>query len=166
MKIGLVSDTHGREQALAAALSLFADRQCRALVHCGDVGSVECLRLLGSTAMQAYATAGNMDRHLQSHLAETAEQSGVVFSARSVELQLADGRWLAATHGHDERLLRELVLGREFSYVCCGHSHARRDERHGGVRIINPGALHRARPHSAAVLDTLTDRVEFLDIPG
>ena len=52
-----------------------------------------------------------------------------------------------------------------------GHTHVRRDERIGvgggkTVRVINPGALQRAREKSVAVLDTERDEVRFVAVPG
>jgi hypothetical protein len=38
----------------------------------------------------------------------------------------------------------------------------RADERVGTVRVINPGALHRAREKTVATLDTGTGEVRFL----
>jgi len=38
------------------------------------------------------------------------------------------------------------------------------DVRVGRMRIINPGALHRANPKTVALLDTAGDSVEFLEI--
>jgi len=72
---------------------------------------------------------------------------------------------VAATHGHDPRLLGELIADCQFPYVCHGHTHRLRDERVGDVRIINPGALHRAKMHTVAVLDTDTDVLEHVLVP-
>jgi predicted phosphodiesterase len=43
-----------------------------------------------------------------------------------------------------------------------GHTHVRADERVGTVRVINPGALHRAAQKTVATLDTETGEVKFL----
>ena len=40
----------------------------------------------------------------------------------------------------------------------------REDRLVGRVRVINPGALHRANPKTVALLDTAADRVEFLEV--
>lgn len=163
MKIGLVSDTHGNARRLARALAMLLEHGAEVIVHCGDIGSDECVRLLGSAGVPAWAVAGNMDRHLP-HLAATAAGAGVTFHARTIEVPLPDGRYLVAVHGHDDGLMEELLAGRQSAYVCHGHSHRRRDARLGTTRVINPGALHRAHPPSAALLDTGMDEVVFLDV--
>jgi predicted phosphodiesterase len=107
-----------------------------------------------------------MDRDIAA-LDNAAEAGGVAFSGEVVEVPLDDGGMLVATHGNDEMLLGELIAEKQFRYVCHGHTHRRRDERRGGVRIINPGALsHPKDPSfpSAAVLDTTTDEIEWLKI--
>jgi hypothetical protein len=163
MIIGIVSDSHGRTDRLAAALELLRDRGARAVVHCGDVGGLEDLKVLGRCGLVAWAVLGNVDRHVQ-RLLEAAWGLGIDASAEVVQVDLSDGRRLAATHGHDGAQLRELIAQGQFAYVCHGHSHLRRDDRIGGTRIINPGALHRSAPPSLAVLDTVADRLEFLEL--
>ena len=63
MVVGVVSDSHGKADRLRAALEKFAARGIHAVVHCGDVGSVECLEVLATAGVPAYAVIGNMDRN-------------------------------------------------------------------------------------------------------
>jgi len=164
MIIGILSDTHGDADRLEQALEVFSHHNVQAIVHCGDVGSVECLTMLAEAAPKVYVVAGNTDRHLV-ELANESEHLGVIFSSEIVQVKL-DGRCvLAATHGHDEQLLGELIRDHQFPYVCHGHSHRIRDERVGDVRVINPGALYRAKLHTVAVLDTETDVLEHIVVP-
>jgi putative phosphoesterase len=161
MRIGIVSDTHGDANRLSHALKIFSHHQVQAIVHCGDVGSIRCLRLLANAAPNVYVVAGNTDRHVD-ELADEAESLGINFAAEAVHVPLDDGKALVATHGHDENLLGELIADRQFHYVCHGHSHMIRDEGVNGVRVINPGALHRAKVHTVAVLDTVSGVLEHI----
>jgi hypothetical protein len=164
MRIGILSDTHGDVDRLARALEVFSHHQVHAVVHCGDVGSVECLRLLANAAPNVYVVTGNTDRHID-QLAVEAESLGINFAWEAVQVPLDDGKALVATHGHDDKLLGELIADRQFNYVCHGHSHKIRDEHINGVRVINPGALHRAKVHTVAVLDTAGDVLEHIVVP-
>jgi len=161
MKIGIVSDSHGNAPALRWAVDELLRRGATVIVHCGDLGSGECLDVLGAAAADAYAVAGNMDfspRSLEDH----AGQCGVRFGRDSVVVLLDQGRYLAVTHGNKPQILQGLIDSGDYPYVCCGHTHEPADQRVGGVRVINPGALDRSGRPSAALLDTAADTVEHV----
>jgi hypothetical protein len=161
MRIGIVSDNHGDANHLSHALEIFSHHQVQAVIHCGDVGNIQCLRLLAGAAPNVYVVAGNTDRHVD-ELAEEAGMLGINFAWEAVQVPLDGGKALVATHGHDAKLLGELIADRQFHYVCHGHSHQIRDEQVNGVRVINPGALHRAKVPTVAVLDTVSDVLEHI----
>ncbi len=163
MRIGIISDSHGKSQRLRAAIDTLKQEGAEAFVHCGDIGSVDCLEALASNEVPVYAVAGNMDRRVQ-RLATEAVRLGIEFGWEVVEVPLGDGRYLVAAHGHDEDILGELVAGEQFPYVCHGHSHEKRDERYGPTRVINPGALHHAKPYTVAILDTDTDELRHIPV--
>ncbi len=166
MKIGILSDSHGKLHRLEPALDALQQRGVELLVHCGDVGSPECVQALGGRDVDAHLVVGNVDRDPRA-LEWQADLADVQFGWEVDDITLPDGRKLAATHGDDETLLGELTAHREFTWVCHGHTHRRQDERVNGVHVINPGALHHPRggePRSCAVLDTGSDTVEFVDL--
>ena len=164
MRIGIVSDSHGKVERLSAAMGLFASRAVGAIVHCGDVGNTPCVKVLGDSGAEVYLVPGNVDRHLED-LQQVARDSGIHFGEEVQVVGLEEGQFLIATHGHDERILGELIAGGQFPYVCHGHTHRVRDERIGSVRVINPGALsHPRRPRhpTVAILDTGTDTLNHI----
>jgi len=166
MIIGIVSDSHGRHDRLAAAIKALRDRHVEIVVHCGDVVDSQSILMLAASAENVYVVAGNMDRHAHD-LAAVAAGYGVHFAWEVAEVPLDKGRCLVALHGHDESVLGEMIADGQFPYVCHGHTHRFRDERIGDVRVINPGALQHPRGHhapSVAVLDTATDTLERIDI--
>jgi putative phosphoesterase len=166
MKIGIISDTHGKTRKLRAAMELLVRLGVEAVVHCGDIVSAKCVELLGAYGVPAYLAIGNMDRHVE-ELRSAAQRAGVQFGGDVAEVPIGGERYLVATHGDDEDLLDTLVTGEQFPYVCHGHTHSRRDERIGPVRVINPGALyHPKHPHrpTVAVLDTQTDSLETVEL--
>jgi uncharacterized protein len=167
MRIGILSDSHGRTILQATALDALVQRRIHALVHCGDLGSPDCLQQLSSLGLPAYAVLGNVD-HDAGDLTEIATGCGVLLGRKTIVIPLAAGRSAAATHGNDELLLRELIEGGRHAYVFHGHTHRVRDDHIGRVRVINPGALHNSRDPghpTVAVLDTLTDVLEVIDVP-
>lgn len=167
MKIGIVSDSHGNAKRLDTAVELLIGRDVEAIVHCGDIGSARCVEILGGGGVPTYMVPGNMDRHVGG-LVSASKKWGVNFSWQVAKVPIGDGKYLVATHGDDERLLNELIVGGQFPYICRGHTHYASDERIGSVRIINPGALrHPRRPRrpTAAILDTAADTLEHINVP-
>ena len=164
MLIGIVSDSHGHHDVLARAIEMLTDRGAEAVVHCGDLGTPACIEALAAAPVPAYAVAGNMDRHLAA-LGSTMTGDSLTFNRRTVEVPLDDGEFLIATHGHNTRLLDELIAGAQFPYVCHGHTHQADDRRVGPVRVICPGALRSPRGRTeltCALLNTTTDTVDLL----
>jgi hypothetical protein len=145
-RIGILSDTHGQ-----------ADR-----LHCGDIGGEAVVDALAGLDV-AYVF-GNMD----------GDRLALARYIRAIGQQVHDpflrtrlgGREIAMIHGDDLRTLDRLICEGELDYLFHGHSHLLRDERIGRTRVINPGALHRARTHTAAVLDLGTDELEIIEVAG
>ena len=165
MRIGLVSDSHGEAQMLRRGVELLCARGAEVIVHCGDIGSLECLDVLAEAPVPSHAVAGNADLRVDPGAERLAARASgkLDFHVASVELDLGDGVRLAATHGHDRDLLDELIAGGRFAYVCHGHTHTPRNERVGSVRVVNPGCLHRRTP-TVALLDTAADAVEHIGV--
>ena len=164
MDIGIVSDSHGHKKRLKAAMAVFAKRRVDAIVHCGDLGSLACIGFLASGGVPAYSVAGNMDRHIP-HLAAEAAKAGITFAWEMVEVPIGDGRYLAALHGDKTETMADLLHAQQFPYVCHGHTHRVRDERIGGVHVINPGAIcypRDSRHPTVAILSVETDQVEHV----
>ncbi len=74
---------------------------------------------------------------------------------------------IAATHGHLEGVVENLVESREYAYVFTGHSHRRKDEMIRATRLINPGALGgmHVEKRSFVILDLTSGKldVHFLE---
>lgn len=166
MKIGIVSDSHGKTRLLEEALNILADRHVEVVVHCGDICDAKSMQLLGRFGRNAYVVAGNMDRHAD-ELMEEAANLGIHFGWEVIEIPLGNGQNLIATHGHDKQLLGELISEERFPYICCGHTHCYEDEYFGKTRVINPGSLYHPRDHfppSIAILNTETDELTRIPI--
>jgi len=157
--LGLLSDSHGRADATARAVRILLDHGATMLIHLGDVGSVEVLdELVGHDARVVF---GNCD-HDEVRLARYAQSVGIVVD-HPVGRMVVDGRSIVFTHGHLPHALRDAIAGGA-AYVLHGHTHETRDERVGPTRIINPGALFRAKRHTAALLDPARDALRFVEV--
>jgi putative phosphoesterase len=180
MILGILSDTHGAQATTARALQVLRQAGAEAFVHCGDVGRADVLDELAGT--RAWVVLGNTDGGNQDLLRYGTELGLTMAPSGPLRIELA-GRVLAVFHGH-ERAFSRLMTGladegavppdlARCDYVLHGHTHSPRDMRvgaagghgAGSLRIINPGALHRAVEHTVATLDLQTDRLQFWRVP-
>ena len=176
MKIGILSDSHGKSSLLVRGLDLLTDAAAEAIVHCGDIENVDGIKLLGDSGLPVYLAAGNMDISNFLRLQATADSCGVIFAADFVTVPLDDGngngadkdkQYLAATHGNDKLLLDELVRDGQYHYVCYGHTHRPSDKHISSTRVLNPGALFSPRGgngRTVMLLDTDTDTVKIISV--
>jgi len=159
MRIGILSDSHGRADTTRLAVKALQVRGVTLLLHLGDIGGEEVIdELVGCNARVVF---GNCDWDIAG-LTRHAQCMGL-FVDHPMGLVEADGKRIAFTHGHLPQLMDQAIAQR-VDYLLHGHTHELRDERMGRVRIINPGALCRASRYTAAVLDPAADVLEIVEV--
>ncbi len=157
MIIGILSDTHDRFDAMAAALAVLRHAGAEYYIHCGDIGTQPCIDLLAGLPSAFIFGNNDWDR---AALSKYAASIDVPCYGNFANLELA-GKRIAVIHGDDFRLKQRLLDEQKHDYLMQGHTHVRDDRRVGTMRLINPGALHRAREKTVATLDTELDVVKF-----
>ncbi|MEM8875431.1 MAG: metallophosphoesterase family protein [Planctomycetota bacterium] len=164
-----MSDTHGRPEIAATAVQRLIDAGAKAIAHCGDVGTghegrsvldalvgpVPVWFVWGNTdydgkELEAYAQA--LGLHCLSHWGRLPEDV------------IGDDGPVALHHGHDFRLYDRIIAEQGGGYLLSGHTHVPHDGMENGVRLLNPGALHRARPKTAAMLNLADGDWDLLEI--
>ena len=144
MKIGIVSDTHGRlDPRVVEVVS-----GCDWIVHAGDVGDAGLLKTLADAGGKLAAVRGNNDIPSKWPAGQAAALEAL---PESVELDLPGGT-LAVVHGHRQGAakVRHRNLRRAFPAaraVVYGHSHRLVIDDETSPWIINPGAAGRARTY-------------------
>jgi uncharacterized protein len=156
--VGILSDTHDRADMMALAIDLLRARGAQFFIHCGDVGGQAVLDHLAG--LDAAFIWGNNDWDRLS-LQRYAKQLNIRCYGSQADLTL-DGKRFAVIHGDDLPLRHRLLEEQQYDYLLQGHTHVKHLGRIGKTLVINPGALHRAREKTVALLDTATDQVEFL----
>lgn len=169
MILGILSDTHGRSQRAGLAKRLLKQQGAEVFVHCGDVGSIEVFEQFSGERF--HFVWGNTDS-FSLHDLPYIESLGIT-PPRQIPLQLEyAGKRIGVLHGHEPQAapyapdvgVRAVAFSPAvamFDYVLHGHTHEVRDERRGGTRIINPGALHRAAVYTVSTLDLSRDLLKF-----
>lgn len=159
MKIGLLSDSHGRVHPTREAVAAVVANGAELLLHMGDIGSDKVLEeLVGHNARIVF---GNCDDEIES-LSRYARALGISVDHPCGWLEL-QGKHIAYTHGHMPELMKQ-AIARGASYLIHGHTHEVADVRAGCTRIINPGALWRAPRYTAATLDLESDSLEIIEV--
>jgi len=155
--VGILADTHGRLGPAKAAVQLLRDHHAEFFIHCGDVGSNDVLDLLAGLPSAFVFGNNDWDR---AAMERYARELNIQCLGSHGELTLGDKKFVI-THGDDSRFLRRTIDQQACDYLLFGHTHIAADRREGKVRLINPGALHRAREKTVAVLETRADQLTF-----
>jgi uncharacterized protein len=160
MHIGVVSDTHSRYPMVEKALSLLRARGIDLVLHCGDIEDSETVELF--RGFQTHFVFGNCDWD-RSGLQHAIEAIGGVLHEHFGHLEL-EGRKIAWLHGDDRRLFRDIENSGHYDYLFYGHSHIAEQHRSGTTWVVNPGALHRARPKMFVILDLKSGDMESVAV--
>ena len=162
MKIGILSDTHDERNRTAVAVRLLTSAGATVLFHCGDLTLPEMAPVVG--VIPTHFVFGNNDfSHADEIRSEIQKLEGGICLEWGGVVTLS-GKKIAMTHGHRSSEVRRL-MSLQPDYFLFGHSHIAEDSLENGVRRINPGALHRARRFSVALLDLTNDELRFFDVP-
>lgn len=160
MKMAVISDTHGHVPFTLAAVREIERREPELVLHCGDVGSPAVVSLFAGRTTRF--VMGNVDE--PSILRHMIREMDLTDDGDFGELELA-GRRIAFLHGDDDQRLREAIASGKYDLVCHGHTHRQRWELVGKTRVLNPGAIFRATPHSFAMVTLPELEVEFVEVP-
>lgn len=160
MKIAIISDTHSRYQTVETVLGILQQRQINLVLHCGDIEDAETVWLFHG--LTAHFVFGNCDLD-RAAIRQAVFGIGEKLHEPFGRLEL-DGVRIGWTHGDDRRLLQHLGEADEFDYVFYGHTHHAEQHRCGRTLVVNPGALHRARPRSFVILDLASGELESVTV--
>ncbi len=146
MKIGIISDTHGRIDAWKKAEKIFVGVD--AIVHAGDVlyhpprlGYTEgydipaLAEALNTTETPIIIAQGNCDAPVYEELLNIPVQSPYAFAE-------IEGTRIMVHHGHIYNDEAMVALGKKFKadIFVTGHTHIPVLERRDGIIFLNPGS--------------------------
>ncbi len=160
MLVGILSDSHGRHLAVRQAMALFDRLAVKHVIHCGDVGGTPVFdELVGRPLSFVWGNTDTPDNGVFAYL-----ESVGLSPPETIPLRVTlDNKSFAVFHGH-ENGFDDAPHALDVDFILHGHTHLARDESFKGKRIINPGALHRARTKTVATLDTSTGQLTFHEI--
>ena len=157
-RIGVLSDSHGDAMRTRRAVEELTRLGATIFIHCGDIETIECLDPLAG--LDAHIVFGNCDE--PSDLQGYARSIGITVHHPLGEV-IVDGQRIAFTHGDDPKCMQR-PIGSKAHWLFLGHTHLKRDIKIESTRVINPGALYRAKPHTVALVTPSSGLVEFQTI--
>jgi putative phosphoesterase len=165
MKIGVLSDSHGRADAVREALEACRARGVELVIHCGDIDDAETVRAFAGWT--TYFVLGNCDRWDSGGIRRAVAEGGATLHEPFGRLEL-EGRQIAWLHGDQPDLKRDVERSNRYDYLFYGHTHVAEHHQVGKTLVVNPGALFRARPKTCLVLDLPDGAKETIEIgrPG
>ena len=155
MRIAVLSDTHGRYATVNAALKLVEERQVQLILHCGDIDDAETVSLFPA---YTHFVFGNCDTD-KAGLRKAMESTGARIHEPYGSLELA-GKHVAFIHGDVRPLMQNVEASGAHDFLFYGHTHQAEEHRTGRTRVINPGALQRARVKTFVILDLAAGTLE------
>lgn len=162
--IGLLSDSHGDALMTRVAVSTLVSQGATILLHLGDICSMNVIdALIVDPPLQSRLVFGNNDHYEIPSMTRYAQRLEIHVDHPVGRLDLGNAKTLVFLHGDDHHAMIQ-ALEEKVTYLCHGHTHRATDRREGPTRILNPGALHRAREYTVALLDTDQDTVMFSSI--
>jgi putative phosphoesterase len=158
MLIGILSDTHSSYQTVEDAIRVLKERGVEHVLHCGDIEDEETIRLF--TGLSAHFVFGNCDTD-RNALRAAIQDAGLSLQEPFGDLEF-EGKKIAFLHGDDKRLMRDVENSGHFDFLFYGHTHHAEEHQTGPTRVINPGALHRARPKTFVLLDLPSGKIDSI----
>ena len=144
MKICILSDSHDRAPALAAAVSAARQAGAEAVIHCGDLIGAMTLRPLLALGLPVHVVHGNNLGDPVALWKLCAASDGLItYHGADIDMQLG-GRRLFATHY--PHYGRGLACTGDYDIVCCGHSHVASVVQQSNIGagmtwLVNPGSV-------------------------
>lgn len=160
MRIGVVSDTHGHVANTLAAINLLESLEVARVLHCGDIGTAAIPPLF--KAWPTDFVFGNCD-YARNELAAAIQKAGLNYHGAFGDLAIGERR-IALIHSDDYRKFQEVIHSGTYDLVCYGHTHVAKIEQISLAKVLNPGALYRANPHSLAIVDLDTMQAEIVNL--
>lgn len=160
MKLGIISDTHDRENFTSAAVELLQQAGVELLIHCGDIETPETALLFAP--IPTHFVFGNWDKQV-SPLLDAIQQIGGSYHPGWGYLELSSKK-IAWCHSHLRGELEELEELREFNFLFYGHTHRAESHRTGKTLVLNPGAMFRVDRKTFAVVDLESGDAEWIEV--
>jgi uncharacterized protein len=163
MFVAIISDVHNNEVNLKKVLNHCAEKEIKTIICCGDLASLETLKLLSdSFAGIVYYVFGNMDRDQLQDLELAYKHKNIKIFQPVGEVEL-ESKKIAFVHY--PKVAKELAETGKYNFVFYGHTHRPWEEMIGKCKMLNPGNVAgEIYPPTFAIWNTEDDKFELTRI--
>lgn len=164
MKICILSDSHDHIALLDAAVAEARSKGAESVLHCGDIVAPSTLHCLEKYGLPVHVIHGNNTGDMFTLGRLAADTKSVVqYHGMDAGLQLGGRRIFLVHYPH---YARALAVTGDWDIVCCGHSHAPKQERVANIKgsqtlLLNPGTVGGVGQASATYLLGDLEAMEF-----
>ncbi|MDO8503678.1 MAG: YfcE family phosphodiesterase [bacterium] len=159
MKILIISDSHGNLKNLEHAIGFARAVRLAAIIHCGDWDTPQAVEVVKRSGLVVYGVLGNAD--IDPLVTSNLEGTNIHFDKDFLEFETGK-RKIGVCHFPGK--LEDATNSGKYDVLFHGHTHRKKDEVYGKIRVVNPGALSKTDSPSFAVYDTDKNSVEFITI--
>ena len=160
MKVGVLSDSHGRVATIQTALSEFRARDVEMVIHCGDIDDAATVSAFAG--WNTHFVFGNCDGD-RVGIRRAIDEIGATLHEPFGCLELS-GLQIAWLHGDNPGLKAGVENSGHYDYLFYGHTHVAEQHLAGKTLVVNPGALFRARQKTCLVLALPTGTMDTIVI--
>jgi hypothetical protein len=163
MKIGIMSDTHDRLEAVEKAMDLFNREKVEHVLHAGDLVSPFVAPKFAKLKAKLHIVWGNNEGDKEFIRVKFGE-IGITPLGNFAALQLG-GKKIALLHGTHEEIVGALMRSGSFDVVVRGHNH-KAEIVDGRTLLINPGEVcgYLSGRQTVAMLDPLKLSAEIIEL--
>ena len=163
MKIGLMSDTHDRIDAVEKAIDFFNRERVAHVLHAGDLVSPFVAPKFAKLKAKLHYVWGNNEGDRE-FIRVKFDEIGVEPLGNFASLNL-DGKKIALLHGTHEEIVDVLLKSGAYDAVVRGHNH-RAEIRGGKTLLVNPGDVcgYLNGRMTVAVLDSASLKAKIFDL--
>jgi uncharacterized protein len=160
MKIGIISDSHDRQENVSKTIDFFHKEDVEVIIHCGDFCAPFMIKEIRNFQGKIHCVFGNIDDEFST--TKLCMELDIDLQGAYAEVDY-DGRKISFTHM--PFLANGIAHTGKYDAVFYGHNHMAKAETIGKTLFANPGNLAGIKEEAKfAIYDTKTNSIKHFKV--